>query len=207
MTFLTGDFSHDRRPSNSAAEPGPVLDETHWGYTIRDQDAEGGLRLMWLAMGRFLGAILLMVALGLWILPDSVHSPDLFTMKLAAMVMFTVIGGALVWTARPPRHLEFQIDTLRGEVRIGHRDLRGGFRLSSLVKFDKVASVYLLRAKDRSQPTRLFLRMPGESGAIEVARGTEAGLEPLRLRLTGDLAGRPRKTIGQQLARHGFVAA
>jgi len=207
MTFSTEDFTYDRRQTPVGADVGPVLDESHWGYTIRDRNAANGLRCAAIAGSRFAGIILLMAALGLWVMPDSAHSPDLFAMKLAAMVMFTVVGGALVWAGRAPRHLEFQVDTLRGELRVGGRDLRGGFRVSSILRFEQVASVYLLRSKDRSQPTRLFLRLSVGEGAIEVASGTEEGLESLRLRLTRDLARNPRQPVDLQLARHGMVTA
>jgi hypothetical protein len=207
MTFSTEDFTYDSRQTPVGADAGPVLDESHWGYAIRDRNAANGLRCAATAGSRFAGIILLMAALGLWVLPDTAHSSELLTMKLAAMVMFTVVGGALFWAGRAPRHLEFHVDRLRGELRIGRRDLRGGFRLASLLRFEDVASVYLLRSKDRSQPTRLFLRLAAGDGAIEVASGAEEGLELLRLRLTRDLARIPRQPVDVQLARHGMVTA
>lgn len=207
MTFSAQDFTFDGRRTPARADAAPVLEESHWGYTIRDRDAARGLRCAAYAGSRFVGMVLLMAALGLWILPDTAHSAELFTMKLAAMVMFTVIGAALVWAGRAPRHLEFHVDTKRGELRIGNRDLRGAFRLASVLRFERVASVYMLRSKDRSQPTRLFLRLAVGDGAIEVASGPEEGLERLRLRLTRDLARIPRQPDDVQLTRHGMVTA
>lgn len=207
MTFSTEDMTFDARPVQTACAAGAVVDETHWGYTICDGIAAGRVNRSVAAVGRFLGVILLMAALGLWVLPDAAHSPDLLTMKLAAMVMFTVVGGTLFWTGRAARDLEVQVDMLRGEVRIGHRGFRDGFRVSNLLRFDQVASVYLLRSKDRSQPTRMFLRLAGQDGAVEIARGPQASLEALRLRLTRDLARPARQPAERPIRRPGMVTA
>jgi len=207
MTFSTGELTLDRDPLSTAPGTGPILDENHWGYAIRDRHAANGLHCAATAVSRFVGMILLMASLGLWILPDTAHSAELLTMKLGAMVIFTVVGGALVWAGRAPRHLEFQVDMVRGELRIGRRGLRGGFRISGTLPFEQVGSIYMLRSKDHSQPTRLFLRLSGEDGAIEVASGPEEVLERLRRRLARDFARIPRQPVDIQLARHGMVTA
>jgi hypothetical protein len=64
-----------------------------------------------------------------------------------------------------------------------------------------------MRSKDQSQPARLFLRLAGSDGAIEIASGSEAALERLRTRLTDDFAGHPREPLEAQLARHDSAAA
>jgi hypothetical protein len=170
---------------------GPVIDETNWGYIIRESDAETRLRIAGSITGRFVGAILLMAAAGLWVLPDAIYGADLFGIKLAAMVMFSVLGGYLFWAGRNALRPEFRIDRLHGEIRIGHRSGSGDFRPTARVDFADVVSVFLLRSKD-TRPTRLFLRLVDLDTGLEVADGGEAAMERLKERLTADLRAQGR---------------
>jgi len=206
MTLATSEFEFSTPGAAKAAEAGPAVETAHWGYAIHDGRAADGLRRIMAGLGRFVGSILMLAAVGLWILPDTVAGAELFSMKLAAMVMFSVFGGYLLWAGSTPGHLEYHVDVIRGELRVGRRDLRGGFRHSARLTFDDIASVYLLRSKDHAQPARLYLRLAGSDGALEVARGPEAELDPLRDRLTRDLSRNPRQPVEAQLAAHGRVA-
>jgi hypothetical protein len=166
----------------------PMVETTSWGYVIHDNDSDGCVGKMTAIAGRFFGGLLLAAAAGLWIMPDSLLGPDVFAMKLGAMVMFTIFGGWLVWVGRNCTRLEYQVNLQRGEVTVGARDIRGNFRLKGVLAFADVASVYLLRSKDHSQPTRLFLRIGRGDEALEIASGDETLLEALRDRLTHDFA-------------------
>jgi len=188
MTLATPEFGYTAPLSEPGGQKGPITEAAHWGYAIRDGGCVFGLRAIMAAVARFVGAILLMASVGLWILPDSVYGAEIFAMKLGAMVLFTVVGGYLVWAGSTPGHLEFQIDVHHGQIRVGRRDIRGGFRLATRLDFDDIASVYMLRSKDHTKPTRLFLRLVGSDAALEVAKGPEPDLDILRDRLTRDLS-------------------
>lgn len=207
MSATSTDYAFPSAGNRSARLPGPVIDKTHWGYAIRDGDTQVGLRAVAAALGRFVGTILLLAAAGLMVMPDSAHGAGILSMKVAALVMFVVFGAALVLAGRPVQHPEIHVDTTRAEVRVGRRGVRGAFRLVATLAFGDVASVYLLRSKDHSQPTRLFLRITGSDQAIEVARGTEASLEELRGTLTRDLARHPCQPVELQLGRHACLTA
>lgn len=206
MTLSATEFEFRAGVERDSAQAGPMIDKAHWGYAIRDAQPRSVLRAMVSASGRFTGTILLMVAAGLLLLPDGAHASGLVGMKLAAMVMFAVFGAALLLAGQRAQHPEIHVDITRGEVRVGRRSLKGGFELRATLKFDDIASVYLLRTKDHSQPTRLFLRLSGADLAIEVASGPEAELEALRERLAGDLARDPRRPTELQLKRQARFA-
>ncbi|MCB1347141.1 MAG: hypothetical protein KDK11_00290, partial [Maritimibacter sp.] len=55
--------------ADGRAMSGPVIEETDWGYIIRETDADTRLRIAGSITGRFVGAILLMAAGGLWVMP------------------------------------------------------------------------------------------------------------------------------------------
>lgn len=207
MTLSATEFEFRASVQREAGKAGPVIDKTHWGYAIRDELPRSAARAMIAASGRFAGTILLMVAAGLLLLPDGAHAPGLLGMKLAATVMFAVFGAALLLAGRRVHHPEIHVDTIRGEVRLGRRGIKGDFHLRAVLAFDDIASVYLLRTKDHSQPTRLFLRLAGADLAIEVASGAQTALEGLRERLTRDLARDPRRPAALKVGPPAHVAA
>lgn len=207
MTLSAMEFEFRAGVQRDVGEAGPVIEKTDWGYAIRDELPRSATRAMIAASGRFAGTILLIVAAGLLLLPDDVHAPELLGMKLAAIVIFAVFGAALLLAGRRVQHPEIHVDTTRGEVRLGRRGIKGGFDLRASLKFADIASIYLLRTKDHSQPTRLFLRLAGADLAIEVASGAEPALEHLRERLTRDLARDPRRPAALKVGHPAHVAA
>ncbi len=207
MSLSAEDFDRAMLATGKTAAPGPILEAAQWGYAIRDGAYASGLQAVLAAGGRFVGALLLFSAFGLWVMPDSLYGQEIVSMKLAAMVMFSVFGGYLFWIGSASGASEIHIDLRLNEVRAGKRGLRGGFRRSSRLGFEDVASVYLLRSKDHSQPARLFLRLAGVNTALEVACGPERVLEPLRARLVRDISRAAQAQAGTDLAREGLVAA
>ncbi len=207
MAMLATDFDFRPQERGGKVAPGPAIDKTHWGYAIHDRLPRQGLAAIGAMAGRFVGTILLLAAAGLVVLPDGAHGTGIFGMKLAATVMFALFGAAFLIAGRQAQHPEIQIDTSRARIRVGRRGLKGDFHLSATLGFDDVASVYLLRTKDRSQPARLFLRLAAADAAIEVTSGPEAELDALRLTLTRDLAHDPRQPVETLLRRHASVVA
>jgi len=206
MTLSADDFDLQASRAQGRTGSGPRIEETTWGYIICASEADSNLRAAGSVTGRFFGAILLMAAVGLWIIPDSLYGAELFGMKLAAMVMFSVFGGYFFWAGRNATHPEYRIDLKHREVRIGHRSHGDGFRQSGRLDFDNVSSVFLLRSKEH-RPTRLFLRLADLSTGLEIAAGSKDRMEALKQRLTDDLSGQARKPVARQLGRHQEVAA
>lgn len=188
---------------------GPALDPTHWGYSLHAKDDIGTITRIAAMGGRFFGVILLMAAAGLWVMPDAMMGNDVFAMKLAATVMFTIFGGYLYWVGSNGIGTEIQIDTNRGEIRVGRRSLQGAFVSKGMLRFSDVASVFLVRAKEPGQITHLYMRIGAGDTALEIAAGDEPRLDALRERLTRDLTRptRPARAVNERLARHAAIAA
>lgn len=193
MTLTATDFAHQSPVPGTAAGNGPTLEQTYWGYVLREPEARGIVRVLGAAVSRFAGTLMLLIAIGLLILPHGADGTGIAEMRLGVMAVVTAIGLLLFFFGRQEPHPEFHVDTNHGEIRVGRRDWRGTVHVSARLRFLDVASVYLLRSKDRRQPTRLFLRLKGSDGAIEVASGDEEALEALRLRLNHDLIRDPRQ--------------
>ncbi len=206
MTLSAEGFEVKNTLAQDGAGNGPKIVDTDWGYIIRAHDADDGVRAAGSFAGRFVGAILLMAAVGLWVMPDSLYGAELFGMKLAAMVMFSVIGGYFFWAGRHATQPEYRIDLQHREIRIGHCNRGDGFRQSGRVDFDNISSVFLLRSKDY-RPTRLFLRLADLGTGLEIASGSKDRMEALKQRLTDDLSGQVRQPVERRLRRHQSVAA
>lgn len=179
----------------------PKVDETHWGYTIHEHARNKGAQFMWAPFARFSGIVLLFIAAALLLLPSPASIADT-PLKAVAAVMFALFGVVLSRTAPSEDHPEIQVDTNRGELRVGKRGFRGTFRQRAGLTFTDVTSVYLLRSKEHGRPARLFLRLGDHGDALEVASGPEESLDALRDRLATDLKGNLRAVLRKD---HQFV--
>lgn len=206
MTLSADAFDIQALQPQDGAVHGPRIEETDWGYIIRTQTTNTRFKVVASVTGRFFGAILLMAAAGLWVMPDSLYGGDLIGIKLAAMVMFSIFGGYFFWAGRDATLPEYRIDLKHREIRVGHRGHRDAFRQSGRVDFASVSSVFLLRSKDH-RPTRLFLRLADLGTGLEIAAGNQQHMEVLKQRLTEDLSGQTRQPVARQLGRHQRVAA
>lgn len=177
----------DLRQSARRDKHSLAVDTAPWGYSIRDGATDSLTGKLVASSGRFVGAILLMAAAGLWVMPDALLTPEVLSMKLGAMVMFTILGGYIFWVGRTCTPGEFQVDTTLGEVRVGTRSVNGVFRERGVLSFDEISSVFLLRSKEQRNAARLFLRVGSGDDALEIATGRQAELERLRDRITRDL--------------------
>lgn len=161
------------------------LTATPWGYIVSASTCADDHILRY-ALARFFGIILFMSGLLLGLVPDGAAGTGLIAMKLGAMVLFMLFGGVLFWAGRQKPGIEMHVDLKNNVIRLGGRDLSGEFKLSDILRFDEVRSVFILRNSNTSQPARMFLRLD-ENTAIEIAKGNRQGMELLRQRLTYDL--------------------
>lgn len=97
----------------------------------------GGER--WLARGaQSLGGVaLVLAAFGVWVAPGAGFEPDLALFKLGVSVALGISGLVIMQAGRAQPAVEFEIDTLRREVRL----VRGNGRNRSLVSRISIADL------------------------------------------------------------------
>lgn len=83
----------------------------------------------------FLGAALMLAAAGLWIAPGSDWSADLLLIKLVVSLVIGFTGLALLQQGQTPAAAEVEVDTVRREIRLVRRSLRGD-ELVSRTKYE-----------------------------------------------------------------------
>lgn len=183
------------------AGKGPQINQTYWGYTVAEGDRGQKRGRAFEFAGKLIGAGFLMAAAGMWVLPTSLHGPDMMIMKLGVTVLFLMIGAVMVWNARNGFNDELQVDLVRQELRMGQRNAAGDCRLTAMLRFGEVGSVYLMRSKAKGEPARLFLRVGDSDRALEVAQGPAERLEAIKDRLMSDLAAGRDASLRKRSAR------
>ncbi|MEL6809320.1 MAG: hypothetical protein AAFO97_16215 [Pseudomonadota bacterium] len=96
-----------------------------------------GARLLTRSAQRLGGVALLLAAFGLWIAPGAGFDPDLALFKLGVSIALGFVGLAVMQAGRAQRTVEFEIDTLRREVRL----VRGSGRARSVVSRISIADL------------------------------------------------------------------
>ncbi len=117
------------------------------------------------ALSGFLGAVLCVVALGLWLVPGANFDPALMLIKLGLSI-FCMIGGSMcLVAARRDTHPEVELDARRGILRILERNARGRVESAMEVSYDDLSEVDfrdgMLIARDHHG--RTVVEMPVEN--------------------------------------------
>ena len=84
-----------------------------------------GNRIILRALFRFTGAVFILCAPGLWLLPGSSIDPSLMLYKLGASIFFVFCGCALILRNKVYSQPEVYFDPVRREMRILQRNDRG----------------------------------------------------------------------------------
>ncbi|MGH1367322.1 MAG: hypothetical protein ACRBCL_01805 [Maritimibacter sp.] len=166
---------------------GPVILAEPWGYTVRNMTLDSPTQIVTLAAARFFGVILMIASVGLWVAPGVATGLEFAAMKLGASVAFVLLGGALFWRGRDEGGLDVQVDTSRGEFRLGTRNAKGQFVSRGMIPFGEVSSLYLAPETDENA-AGLYLRMREGKRGVEIAQGGEPALSVLEKRIEMDLA-------------------
>jgi len=162
--------------------------ETYWGYILRERAPEAG---EWDARGAaffYLGAVLILLAFGQWLLPGALLGSDLLAAKVALTAVFAGLGGAF-WIAARRRagHVEVQVDTALRELRLVETDGTGRNRLLRRIPMGEIDSIYVKTETGEDPASHLLLQLEEETHPMHIATGERRALRILRDRLKRDL--------------------
>ena len=170
--------------------PSISCDETYWGYIIRCKNSDRSLAIVMQLVAAVMGAALLIAAFGIWTLPGSMMTQDVFSFKLGFSTILAVVGMALIWFASHGTNYEVQIDLPRLELREVLRNNRGDARVQDRIKFEDIDAVYIDRSAGENAKARLMVRMAASSKVIVVAKDYEENLTQIQTRLGRDVLGK-----------------
>jgi hypothetical protein len=111
---------------------------------------------------RFVGAVMILSAVGIWLVPAIAGDGMVVLMKLVASVFFGCVGSVLVQWGRDTRSEEIHMDTEARELTHVQRFGDGIPRLRARYRFDELADIRMSDGK---------LQVIGHDGAVLVRTG------------------------------------
>lgn len=178
-------------PAIDMSHASMALDETYWGYIIRDmRRSDSILVAMQLAAGA-MAAAFAVATMGLWAMPSMAFTGAAIMSKAILSAFFLGMAGVLAWYATRGSRSELQVDLRLGEVREVVRNRAGRATLIGRYGFDSIGGAFLDNAKSVKGTATLKIRYRNTTQTIEVARGPLARIEALRDRLGRDLLADP----------------
>lgn len=174
-----------------------LLSPARWGYSLHDQVNGNSGESITRAASRAFGIALVISSLGLWIIPNATALGDtvLLTMKLGLTCLFIGLGGLLYLFGKANQASVTQVHLYNRTIRRGQVLKNNGFETETEVPFDDIKGLLLsvddglLDSGDGAMAT-LYLRLDDGADnmtAIEILKGPEALLRPIRERLLRDL--------------------
>ena len=117
------------------------------------------------ALSSFLGVVLCVAALGLWLVPGANFDPALMLIKLGLSI-FLLIGGLISLAAsQRDTHPEVELDSRRGILRLLERNARGRIENTVELAYDDLSEIDfrdgMLIARDHHG--RAVVEMPVEN--------------------------------------------
>lgn len=168
-----------------------ALDETYWGYIIRDmRRGDTMLLAMQMAAGA-MAAAFAVATMGLWAMPTMAFTGTAIISKAILSAFFLGMAGVLAWYASRGSRSELQVDLRLGEVREVVRNRAGRATLIGRYGFDSIGGAFLDGNKGGKGSAALKIRYRNTTQTIEVARGPLIYIEALRDRLGRDLLADP----------------
>lgn len=101
---------------------------------------DGG-RLVLRGLQRLFGASFIVVAFGLWLVPDSSFENDLLLFKLLLSIVSGFVGIGLLQSGAPQLAPHVEIDTIRREVRLVRASHTAPSQVLERCRFDALAHV------------------------------------------------------------------
>lgn len=167
--------------------PGAGLDviEMPWGFRMRPADmARGGTDAVVEIFLTAAGTLLILTAFGQWLLPGSLYSGDMLSVKLFLTVILAVIGGGVLSISARGFRPEVQVDKVRHEIRFLSRNARGRGKVLATVDLDRVIGVGITRSIDGPDCHCLLYILNGAK-PLRLATGSEDEVRKIKARVEG----------------------
>lgn len=183
MNALAEDF-WNTETTKTAASKLRVWD-SHWGFNVSEKKKrkndestlwELGVKLVGMMMIPAAGIILFLPGL-------SSASTSVMVVQAAMLFAFLAVGFGLHRYADRGFRKKFQVDSARGELRIGTLNAKDRFFVRTILNVSNIESVFIVRSKDHGKPAQLRVRMKTGTTTVPLAEGSEHSLVPILERI------------------------
>lgn len=166
------------------------VEETHWGYVVRDPSGVSVGLVVAQAICWVFGISAVVAALCVWIFAGEASDAGTIALRWGATVIALAFAALALWYASRGIETEIQVDTRLGELREVTRNRAGRPTAHGRHGFDSIGGVFIDRQGRRDMAGGsgvLVLRLGNSAQLVAVAAGPVSELEPLRDRMGRDL--------------------
>ena len=183
MNALAEDFWHTET-TQAAASKLRVWD-AHWGFNVSEKKKRKNDQSTLWELGIKLVGMMMIPAAGIVLfLPGINASTNSVVIAQAAMLFaFLAVGFGLHRYADRGFRTKFQVDSARGELRIGTLNAKDRFFVRTSLKVANIESVFIVRSKEPGKPAQLRVRMKTGTSTVPLAEGSERALVPILERM------------------------
>ena len=159
--------------------------ESHWGFNVSEKKKrKNDQNTLWELAIKLVGMMMIPAAGIILFLPGlSAPSTGVIVVQAAMLFAFLTVGYALHRYADRGFRLKFQVDSARGEVRIGTLNAKDRFCVRTVLQVGQIESVFIVRSKEPSKPAQLRIRLKTGVNTVSLAEGSEHSLVPILERI------------------------
>ncbi len=179
LVAATNSFVDSERDSGN----GTKLERCDWGVTATQSSQQlSAVEVLLRVMGStflFASAIFLLPIVSGFLFFESFSQSE--GLMLESLAVFTIFasGSALLYFSRIGIRKQIQVDTKRGEIRLGYLVKDRTFRKRMCIEKSDILSAFLHRSKSQAAATRLVLRLRNTPKPLVVFKGQEIDLKPI----------------------------
>ena len=162
--------------------------DSHWGFNVSEKKKrKNDPNTLWEFAIKLVGMMMIPAA-GIVLFLPAMTAPTAPTGSVLAvqggmLFAFLAVGFSLHRYADKGFRGKFQVDSARGEIRIGTLNAQDRFSLRTLIKVTDVESIFIVRSKDLGKPAQLRVRMKTGAQTIRLTEGSEKSLVPILERM------------------------
>lgn len=164
------------------------IDETYWGYIIRERKRDDLRVDVFQAVAGLFGLGFVSAAVAVWAVPGSIVEGDVALFKAVVSAMSCAFGVFLLWYAAAGQAFELQVDLSRRELREATRNKKGQARFGRRHRFADVAKVLVHSDPGDTIDAALMIKFCDSDTLVEVVTAPEHQLYALRNRLARDVS-------------------
>ena len=183
MNALAEDF-WNTNTTKTAASKLRVWD-SHWGFNVSEKKKRKNDQSTLWELGIKLVGMMMIPAAGIMLFLPGLNSPStsILVVQGAMLFAFLAVGFGLHHYADRGFRLKFQVDSARGELRIGTLNAKDRFFVRTILNVPDIESVFIVRSKAPGKPAQLRVRMKSGTATVPLAEGPERSLVPILERI------------------------
>ena len=167
--------------------------DSHWGFNVSEKKKrKTDPNILWEFAIKLVG-MMMIPASGIVLFLPGMTTPTggVIAVQAGMLFAFLAVGFSLHRYADKGFRGKFQVDSARGEIRIGTLNAKDRFSLRTVIKVKDIESIFIVRSKDLGKSAQLRVRMKSGAQTIRLTEGSEKTLVPILERMIITLRPQP----------------